>query len=99
MGPLEKITGSEWDKGNEQKNAKHCVSPAEAEQVFLNETTVITPDTSHSGQEQRYRALGKTNAGRQLTVIFTLRNSDTLLRVISARDMHRKERTIYEQET
>jgi uncharacterized protein len=99
MGPLEKITGFEWDKGNEQKNAKHGVTPAEAEQVFLNEPTVITPDMSHSGQEQRYRALGKTNAGRQLTVIFTLRNNDTLLRVISARDMHRKERTIYDQET
>lgn len=99
MGPFENITGFEWDKGNEQKNVKHGVAPAEAEHVFMNDPIIITPDVSHSGGEQRYRALGRTNTGRQLTVIFTLRNSDTLLRVISARDMHRKERAIYEQKT
>lgn len=99
MGPFETITGFEWDKGNEQKNVKHGVTSVEAEQVFLNEPIIVTPDVSHSGNELRYRALGKTNAGRQLTVIFTLRNKDTLFRVISARDMHRKERAIYEQET
>jgi uncharacterized DUF497 family protein len=99
MGPFDKITGFEWDKGNEQKNAKHGVTPAEAEQVFMNEPIIITPDVSHSGGEQRYRALGRTNEARQLIVIFTLRNNDTLLRVISVRGMHRKERAIYEQET
>jgi uncharacterized DUF497 family protein len=99
MGPFEKITGFEWDKGNEQKNVKHGVTPAEAEQAFMNEPIIITPDILHSGNEQRYRALGMTNDGRQLTVIFTVRNNDTLLRVISARDMHRKERALYEQET
>jgi uncharacterized DUF497 family protein len=99
MGPFEKITGFEWDKGNEQKNVKHGVTPPEVEQVFLNEPVIITPDVSHSSSEQRYRALGMTNEERRLTVIFTLRNNDTLIRVISARDMHRKERAIYEQET
>ncbi len=99
MGPFDKIIGFDWDKGNEQKNAKHGVTPVEAEQVFLNEPVIITPAVSHSGSEQRYRALGRTDAGRQLTVIFTLRENATLFRVISARDMHRKERAIYEQET
>jgi uncharacterized DUF497 family protein len=99
MGPFEKITGFEWDKGNEQKNVNHGVTPAEAEQFFLNEPTIITPDVLHSGSEQRYRALGMTNDERLLTVIFTLRSNDTLFRVISARDMHRKERAIYEHET
>ena len=99
MGPFENINGFEWDSGNDQKNVKHGVAPAEAEQVFLNEPLIITPDVTHSGVEQRYRALGRTNDGRQLTVIFTLRKIDTLLRVIFARDMHRKERAIYEQET
>ncbi|HEX9080554.1 MAG TPA: BrnT family toxin [Desulfuromonadaceae bacterium] len=98
MGPFGKITGFEWDKGNERKNAKHGVTPAEAEQVFLNEPILITPDSAHSGIEIRYRALGVSSDGRKLTVIFTLRRSDTLIRVISARDMHRKERTLYEQE-
>jgi len=44
----------------------------------------------------RYHALGMTHAGR-LHITFTLREDGTLIRVISARDMHRKERSIYEQ--
>ena len=53
MGPFDRITGFVWDKGNEQKNSKHNVAPAEAEQVFLNEPLIITPDVSHSGSERR----------------------------------------------
>jgi uncharacterized protein len=96
MGPFERITGFEWDKGNEQKNAKHGVSPAEAEQVFLNEPLVVMDDLKHSGNELRFHALGQTGDGRLLHITFTIRT--TLIRVISARDMHRKERAIYEQE-
>ena len=96
MGPFERITGFEWDKGNEQKNAKHGVSPAEAEQVFLNEPLVVMDDLKHSGNELRFHALGQTSDGRLLHITFTIRT--TLIRVISARDMHRKERAIYEQE-
>lgn len=97
MGPFEKITGFEWDKGNEQKNVKHGVTPAEAEQVFLNEPLVVLDDLKHSGNEQRFHALGRTSEGRLLHITFTIRS--TMIRVISARDMHRKERTVYEQET
>jgi len=96
MGPLEKITGFEWDKGNEQKNVKHGVTPAEAEQVFLNEPLVVLDDLKHSGNEQRFHALGQTGEGRLLHITFTIRTN--MIRVISARDMHRKEREIYEQE-
>jgi uncharacterized DUF497 family protein len=96
MGPFEKITGFEWDKGNEQKNVKHGVSPAEAEQVFLNEPLVVLDDLKHSGNEQRFHALGQNGKGRLLHIIFTIRSS--MIRVISARDMNRKERAIYEQE-
>ena len=97
MGPLDRISGFEWDKGNEQKNIKHGVTPAEAEQVFLNEPLVVLDDLKHSDSEQRYHALGKTSEGRLLHITFTIRT--TMIRVISARDMHRKERAIYEQET
>jgi len=97
MGPFEKITGFEWDKGNEQKNVKHGVTPAEAEQVFLNEPLVVLDDLKHSDSEQRYHALGQTSEGRLLHITCTIRT--TMIRVISARDMHRKERAIYEQET
>lgn len=97
MVPFDKITGFEWDNGNEQKNVKHGVVPAEAEQVFLNEPLIVVDDPKHSDTEQRFHALGQTSEGRLLHITFTIRTSR--IRVISARDMHRKERAIYEQET
>lgn len=96
MGPFDRITGFEWDKGNEQKNVKHGVAPAEAEQVFLNEPLVVLDDRKQSDTEQRFHALGQTGDGRLLHITFTIRGSR--IRVISARDMHRRERAIYEQE-
>jgi uncharacterized DUF497 family protein len=97
MGPLDRINGFEWDNGNQQKNVKHGVAPAEAEQVFLNEPLIVLDDLKHSDTEQRFHALGQTSEGRLLHITFTIRTSR--IRVISARDMHRKERAIYEQET
>jgi len=95
-----RIVGFDWDKGNNRKNEnKHAVGPSEAEEVFFNDPVLIVEDTRHSQAEPRYHALGKTNLGRQLHVTFTLRAGDTLIRVISARDMHRKERARYDQET
>jgi uncharacterized DUF497 family protein len=96
MGPFGKVNGFEWDTGNENKNAKHDVTTAEAEQVFLNEPLVVMDDIKHSDLEQRFHALGQTSEGRLLHVTFTIRT--TRIRVISARDMHRKERAVYEQE-
>ncbi|MFA4917973.1 MAG: BrnT family toxin [Thermodesulfovibrionales bacterium] len=98
MIDLDKVEGFDWDTGNARKNDKHNVTQAEAEQVFLNEPLFITPDEKHSGSERRYRALGETAIGRQLTVIFTLRQAGALVRVISARNMNAKERKLYEQE-
>ena len=69
---------------------------AEAEQVFFN-TPLFLEDFAHSQKELRLHALGKTDEERMLHMMFTLRQSGMLIRVISARDMHRKERTIYEQ--
>ncbi len=97
MGPFDKITGFEWDSGNESKNVKNGVAPAEAEQVFLNEPLIVLDDLKHSNTEQRFHALGQTGEGRLLHITFTIRTGR--IRVISARDMHRKERAIYEQET
>lgn len=92
-----RVVGFDWDAGNTTKSdAKHGVSPAEAEQVFSSYPLFITPDEAHSRAERRFRALGQTMSGRLLTVIFTLRDQDTKIRVISARDMNRKERGLYE---
>ena len=92
-----KITGFNWDDGNARKNDKHGVSMAEAEQVFFNAPLLLLEDSAHSQQEPRLHALGKTDEGRALHMTFTLRQSNTLIRVISARNMHKKERAIYEQ--
>ncbi|MDA0929587.1 MAG: BrnT family toxin [Proteobacteria bacterium] len=92
------LSGFDWDEGNARKNAsKHDVAQSEAEQVFFNQPLIVTQDPKHSQNEARYHALGITDERRQLHVSFTLRTSNTLIRIISARDMHRKERRIYEQ--
>lgn len=98
MIDLARITGFDWDSGNSRKSQeKHTVTMAEAEQVFFNTPLLLLEDTAHGGKEIRIHALSKTDEGRNLHVTFTLRNAGTLIRVISARDMHRKERAIYEQ--
>ena len=90
------VTGFDWDEGNARKSAeKHSVSQGEAEQVFFNEPLLLLPDQKHSDTEQRFHALGKTQDGRLLHVTFTLRDGGKLIRVISARDMHREERMFY----
>ncbi len=94
-----KIEGFDWDAGNARKNEKHDVIQSEAEQVFFNEPLFIAVDEEHSQSENRYRALGKTSNERFLTVIFTLRQNGSLVRVISARNMNAKERKLYEHET
>ena len=95
---LNEIIGFDWDSGNSRKSVKkHDVSQSEAEQLFFNVPLLLLSDRKHSQDEARYHALGKTDAARQLHVTFTLRRGGTLIRVISARDIHRKERKIYEQ--
>ena len=95
---LTKITGFDWDDGNARKSQeKHSVSRGEAEQVFFNDPLLLVEDKKQSLKEARYHAYGKTNDGRKLHITFTLRHHDTLIRVISARDMHRKERVAYEK--
>jgi len=97
MIDLTKIVGFDWDDGNARKNEKHSVSMAEAEQVFFNSPLLLLADARHSQQEARHHALGRTDDGRLLHIAFTLRKAGGLIRVISARDMHRKERVSYEQ--
>ena len=87
------------DEGHSRKSIeKRAVSQGEAEQVFFNEPLLIVEDASHSSYEIRLHALGQTDAGRLLHISFTLRGNGKLIRVISERTMHRKERFRYEQE-
>ncbi|MDP2141969.1 MAG: BrnT family toxin [Gammaproteobacteria bacterium] len=98
MIELAQIAGFDWDDGNSRKSSeKHSVIQSEAEQIFFNQPLLLLGDVAHSQKETRYHALGKTDDDRKLHVTFTLRAKGTLIRVISARDMNRKERTVYEQ--
>ena len=98
MIDLDQIAGFDWDDGNSRKSAdKHDVGQAEAESIFFSNPLIVVEDAKHSEKEPRLHALGKTAQNRLLHVTFTLRQNGTMIRVISARDMHRKERQAYEQ--
>lgn len=98
MVDFSKVVGFDWDVGNARKSQeKHDVSMAEAEQVFFNAPLLFMQDDAHSQSEVRIHALGKTDEGRELHITITLRKSGQLIRVISARDMSRNERAVYEQ--
>lgn len=98
MFDFQKIEGFQGDKSNIQKNEKHGVHFQEAEQIFTNEPLLLRADEKHSQREMRCHAIGRTNEGRILHVSFTLREQNTRIRIISARNADRKERSIYEQE-
>ena len=100
MFDFTRIAGFQWDQGNARKSVdKHGVSQSEAEQVFFNEPLLIVDDVRHRQSEPRFHALGVTANGRRLHITFTLRDEETMIRIISARAMHRKERGRYEQKT
>jgi uncharacterized DUF497 family protein len=89
--------GFDWDDGNFLKNwRKHTVTPWECEQVFFNSPLLAFNDVSHSRNEPRIFVLGRTDGARRLFIAATLRNRT--IRVISARDMSRKEREVYERQ-
>ena len=95
MHELSGSTGFQWDEGNAEKNwEKHRVARLECEQPFFNEPFLVYKDEQHSDEEGRYYALGHTNQGRYLFIVFTTR--DGLIRVISARPMSQKERRDYD---
>ena len=94
LDPLAECTGFDWDQGNAEKVwVRHQVSPGECEEAFFNEPFLVAKDEEHSQREPRYYALGQTDAGRALFLVFAIRGE--LVRVITARDMSRRERREY----
>jgi len=97
MADLVLVEGFEWDKGNIKKNwGTHGVTFLECEEVFFNQPLIVQGDEVHSQEEIRYYVLGQTDRKRRLFIVFTIRNKK--IRVISARDMNRKEKIIYDHE-
>ena len=91
---LPEYEGFDWDQGNIEKNwHAHEVTPQEAEQVFFNTPLIVADDQNHSNTEKRHFVLGQTDEDRALFIAFTMRKRR--IRIISARDMNRKERKVY----
>jgi uncharacterized DUF497 family protein len=67
----------------------------------FNSSIAVLPDPMHSKSEERFKAIGQSDDGRWIFVVFTLRmrSGRKLVRPISARYMHKKEVDHYEKET
>jgi uncharacterized DUF497 family protein len=94
------VAGFDWDDGNRSKCQEHGVPQAAIESMFNGSISVL-PDPIHSSSEERFKAIGKSDDGRWIFVVFTLRKrrGKRLVRPISARYMHKKEVDHYEKET
>ena len=91
--------GFDWDAGNVQKCQKHGVEIEIIEALFRSSALLVQPDESNSGAEVRFRGIGRTESGRGIFVVFTLRaGGRRLIRPISARYMHKKEIATFEKE-
>ena len=94
---IQKCIGFDWDEGNISKNwDNHKVAPSESEQIFFNRPLIVAEDQKHSQLEERFFALGITDARKYLFTAFTIRKN--CIRIISSRDMSKKERSIYEKQ-
>ena len=92
---LQECIGFEWEDGNREKNwVSHQVTPSECEEIFFIQPLLVTHSSQQNDSEDRYYALGETNVGRRLFIVFTIRRKR--IRVISARNMSRKERKVYD---
>ena len=88
----------DWNKGNKNKNLEnHGVSDEECEEIFFDPHKKILKDILHSTNEERHILIGKTKLKRLLFLVFTIRKNK--IRIISARDLNKKEKYLYEQKT
>lgn len=86
----------EWDRGNKDKNLKkHDVTIEECEEVFFDPCKKIANTLVKAGRENRYLLIGRTKKDRILFIVFTMRKQK--IRIVSARDINKKERKKYEK--
>ena len=86
----------EWDPAKSTANrAKHGVSFEEAATVFEDESGLLIPDPAHSESEDRFVLLGLSSRARVLVVVHCYRESESVIRIISARKATRREHTQY----
>ena len=88
----------EWDERKNQSNrVEHGVWFEEAESVFSDPHARVFDDPEHSEEEERLLLLGMSSAARPLVVVHCNRQSDLVVRIISARKATKKEVRFYEE--
>ncbi len=97
VSKLRNAVGFEWDDANIRHIAGHNVAPHEAEEIFFDINNVLSEDLIHSTTENRFIIIGKTKEERLLYQVFTKRENN--IRVISSRDINKKEVKLYEKKT
>lgn len=86
----------EWDDHKDQINQrKHGVSFSEAKTVFYDEAALVMDDPEHSKEEERFIILGLSQKANLLVVCHCCRESETVIRIISARKATKTETTFY----
>jgi uncharacterized DUF497 family protein len=90
-----RIEGIIWLRQVVDKLAlKHRVEPQEVEETLSNKPKFRFVEKGERKGEDVYMALGRTDSGRYLSILFIYKRTKEAL-VLSARDMARKERKIY----
>jgi len=85
-----------WDRRKARSNrVKHGVSFEEAQTVFLDESARLIDDPDHSGDEERFVLLGYSFQARCLIVSHCYRESNSVIRLISARRATAQEERVY----
>jgi uncharacterized DUF497 family protein len=88
----------EWDERKNRSNrTKHGVWFEEAETVFDDPNAHIFADPEHSDEEDRFIVLGVSSVARLLVVVHCYRESNSTIRIISARKATKKESRFYEE--
>lgn len=86
----------DWDDNKNKINiAKHGISFEEASSVFLDERALLFDDPEHSEEEDRFLLLGMSEDANLCIVCHCYRESDTVIRLISARKATKKESERY----
>ena len=85
-----------WDENNNTTNQKkHGISFEEASSVFFDDNAILFDDPDHSDDEDRFLLIGMSDQANVCVVCHCYRESDSIIRIISARKATRKEADIY----
>jgi uncharacterized DUF497 family protein len=88
----------DWDeRKNKANRAKHGIWFEEAQSVFSDPQSRVFQDPEHSEEEERFLLLGSSSAARLLVVVHCYRESDSVVRIISARKAIQKEVRFHEE--